>query len=255
MTHSTISLNKGSLKLWAIIVWILVWQIISMVIGQEILLVSPVSVIVRLMELIKEYKFWQAIIFSLERIVSGFLLALVLGCISAGISHSVKLVGELLKPVVLVMKSTPVASFIILCLIWIPTKNLSIFISFLMVFPIVYTNMYEGIDNIDKKLLEMSKVFKIPLLKRIRYIYISETMPYLKSACMVSLGLSWKSGIAAEVIGKPVGSIGAILYEAKIYLDTKDVFAWTVVIICASVIFEKLFLYLLDKLIKAIERM
>lgn len=255
MNSSTISHNKRPIKIWAIIVWILIWQIISITIGQEILLVSPTSVIVRLMDLINKYEFWQAILFSLNRIIFGFLLALILGCVFATIAHSIKLVSEFLEPLILVMKSTPIASFIILCLIWIPTKNLAIFVSFIMVFPIIYTNMYEGINSIDRKLLEMANVFKIPLIKRIRYIYISQTMPYLRSACMVSLGLSWKSGIAAELIGKPVGSIGEALYQAKIYLDTGDVFAWTIVIICASMIFEKLFLYLLNKFIKIAERM
>lgn len=255
MNNSTISHNKRPIKIWAIIVWILIWQIISITIGQEILLVSPSSVVVRLIYLVKKYDFWRAIIFSLSRIVSGFLLALILGCILATIAHKAKFIGEFLEPLILVMKSTPIASFIILCLIWIPTKNLSILISFIMVFPIIYTNMYEGITRVDIKLLEMSNVFKIPLIKKIRYIYISQTMPYLKSACMVSLGLSWKSGIAAELIGKPVGSIGEALYQAKIYLDTGDVFAWTIVIICASMIFEKLFLYLLNKFLKVAERM
>ena len=110
------------------------------------------------------------------------------------------------------MKSTPVASFTILCLIWIPSRNLSVFISFVMVFPVIYTNVLEGILSTDPQLLEMAEIFRLPLSRRIRYIYLSQVMPYFRSACTISIGMCWKSGIAAEVIGMPKGSIGEKLY-------------------------------------------
>ena len=148
----------------------------------------------------------------------------------------------LLAPVVTVMKSVPVASFIILCLIWIPSRNLSVFITFLMVFPAVYTNVCQGIRETDRELLEMAQVFQVSFGRKVRYIYISQAAPYFQAACRLALGLCWKAGVAAEVIGIPGGSIGEKLYHAKIYLNTPDLFAWTIVIIGISVLFEKLFL-------------
>lgn len=160
----------------------------------------------------------------------------------------VALVKELLGIPMAVIKSTPVASFIIIALIWISSKNLSIFISFLMVVPIIYTSTLKGIEEVDKSLLEMAKVFKVNRIKKIRYIYFPEVMPFFISAATVSLGLCWKAGIAAEVIGIPTGSIGERLYQAKIFLSTGELFAWTIVIIFISVIFEKVFLVLFKKL-------
>ena len=153
------------------------------------------------------------------------------------------------------MKSTPVASFTILCLIWIPSRNLSVFISFVMVFPVIYTNVLEGILSTDPQLLEMAEIFRLPLSRRIRYIYLSQVMPYFRSACTISIGMCWKSGIAAEVIGMPKGSIGEKLYQAKIYLNTPDLFAWTMVIIVVSRVFEQVFLYGMQKLLEKLERM
>ena len=118
----------------------------------------------------------------------------------------------------------------------------------------IYTNIKDGISSCDKQLLEMAQIFRISPMRKIRYIYISQIMPFFRVACSISLGLCWKSGVAAEVIGIPKNSIGENLYNAKIYLDTPDLFAWTVVIILISLIFEKLFIYLLDKGIKRLER-
>ena len=104
----------------------------------------------------------------------------------------------------------------------------------------------------DYKLIEMAKVFDMSFMKKFRYIYISQVMPYFRAACGVSLGMCWKAGIAAEIIGIPKGSIGEHLYNAKVYLNTPELFAWTVVIIFVSILFEKLFLFAIDMVNKMI---
>ena len=114
-----------------------------------------------------------------------------------------------------------------------------------MVFPVIYSNVLEGIRSTDRELLEMGQVFRIPWGRRLLYIYLPHLKPFLFSACSVALGMSWKSGVAAEVIGVAAGSIGEKLYESKIYFMTEDLLAWTVVIVLISVLFEKLFLRLM----------
>ena len=195
----------------AVFFWITIWQFASMYLGQEILLASPVSVVRKLFELSFTGNFWQSVGFSFVRIVTGFLLAMFLGIFLAVLAYWSKTVEILIAPVIAVVKSTPVASFIILCLIWIPSRNLSVFISFLMV------------------------------------------LPYFLSACRLSLGMCWKAGVAAEVIGVPSGSIGEKLYNAKIYLNTPDLFAWTIVIIVISFVFEKCFLGIVSRVVYMIE--
>ena len=234
-------------KIVAAAVWIMVWQLTSMWLKQEILLASPVSVVRKLFELIFSGNFWQSVGFSFVRIVTGFLLAVLLGIFLAVWAYWSKTVEILIVPVIAVVKSTPVASFIILCLIWIPSRNLSVFISFLMVFPVVYTNILEGIRQTDKQLLEMADSFGAGVGKKLQFIYLSQVMPYAVTACKLGLGLCWKAGIAAEVIGIPAGSIGEKLYKAKVYLETPDLFAWTIVIIAVSVGFEKIFMFALRR--------
>ena len=247
--------RRGRIRPWAVALWLLVWQGASMAIDQQILLVSPVRVVVRLLEMALTAELWTSIGFSLLRIGAGFLLAAALGAGLAALSARFSRVEELLAPAMLAIQSVPVASFIILALIWFSSRSLSVLISFLIVLPVLYTNLLSGIRAADPQLLEMARVFRVPALRGIRYVYLPQVLPYFRSACGSALGLCWKSGIAAEVIGMPDGSIGEQLQQAKIYLNTPDLFAWTLVIVLVSLIFEKVFLALLKRGERALERM
>ena len=254
---STISSKrkKSNIKLWAAAVWLIVWQTASMWIGQEILLVSPVAVLRKLFELVQTASFWQSLACSFLRILSGFLLGMISGVLLAAAASASRRIDELLEPFVQTVKSIPVASFIILVLIWVSPENLSVIISLLMVFPVIYTNVKDGIRSMDRNLTEMAELFAVPLPLRIRYIYASQILPFFRAGCSLALGLCWKSGIAAEVIGLPENTIGENLYNAKIYLNTPDLFAWTLVIVVVSVLFERIFLRLIDLGVRRVERM
>ena len=253
---STISSKrkKSNIKLWAAAVWLIVWQAASMWIGQEILLVSPVAVIRKLFELVQTAPFWQSLACSFLRILSGFLLGMISGVLLAAAAAASRRIDELLEPFVQTIKSVPVASFIILVLIWVSPENLSVIISLLMVFPVIYTNVKDGIRSMDRNLTEMADLFAVPITLRIRYIYASQILPFFRAGCSLALGLCWKSGIAAEVIGLPENTIGENLYNAKIYLDTSALFAWTLVIICISVLFEKGFLKAIGYCVRRLEQ-
>ena len=253
MRISTTCRNR-IIRVLAVAFWIAVWQGVSLAVGSEILVASPARTFGALLSLLREGAFYRAVLGSLMRICAGFALALALGIALGALSFAVGWVRALLHPVVSVVKATPVASFVILALIWISSKNLSIFISFLMVFPIMYENMLAGLESADAKLLEMGRVFRLSRMARIRAIYLPAAYPFLLSAARLSLGMCWKSGIAAEVIGQPRQSIGAELNQAKLFFNTPDLFAWTVTIIVVSVAFERLVLCGIRALMRRWER-
>lgn len=228
--------------------WTALWQIFSLSIHNRILLVGPIETIKALYRLAFTLSFWKSVCFSFFRISLGFFLAFFAGLITGSLSHAKPVVGEFLAPPVQLMKSIPVASFVILALIWTGSKNLSVFISFLVVYPAIHISVCAGLFQTDRQLLEMAQVFRVPLYRKILYIHRRALCPYLVSACKTSLGMAFKSGIAAEVIGVPSGSIGEGLYQAKIYLSTAELFAWTVTIILLSAACEKIFLTVLQKL-------
>ena len=239
--------SKQIEKVCAIVIALLVWHLAAVALGQEILLVSPIRVIQQLSVLCREMSFWQSILFTLSRITGGFLSALIMGTILGVIAARVHILEVLLWPYMAVIKASPVASFIILCLIWTSSDNLSVIISFLIVLPVVYTNILQGMKATDKKMLEMASVYRLSTWKTIKYIYIPALKPFFTAACSIAVGMSWKSGTAAEVIGIPGGSIGEKLYKAKVYLSSADLLAWTLVIIVISVLCEKLVILLVRK--------
>lgn len=235
--------------------WILVWQLISMAVGHRLLLASPLETLVRLTELIQTADFWLSVLFTLGHILAGFFAAVILGTIFGALSAEFDWMGELLSPLLSVIKSIPVASFVIVALIWVPSKRLSVLISFLIVLPLIYAAMLDGLTHIDPKLRQMAQVFRMPVLNRILSIDLPAVLPRLISSASVAIGLAWKSGVAAEVIGIPTGSIGERLYKAKVYLATPDLFAWTLTIVLASMLCERALRGLLKQAQRALERM
>lgn len=247
--------NTRAAKVFAALLTLLVWQLAAVWINNRLLLVGPVRVLLRLWELLPESGFWAAIGFTFSRITAGFLLAFLLASMLAVISARFPLAEVLLRPYMLAVQAVPVASFIVIAFLWLSGRQLSIFISFLMVLPVLYTNLLQGIRSADRQLLEMAQVFRIPWYRRWVGIFLPAMSPYVFSACHVALGLCWKAGVAAEVIGVCGGSIGGMLYDAKVYLEIADLFAWTLVIVLISLCFEKVFLLLLKKAFRLLEGM
>lgn len=234
--------------------WVGVWQIASALVRQEMLVASPAAVVSALARLSSDPSFYAAVGASLSRIAAGFALAAALGVGFAALSARFAFVRELLWPLMSLIKATPVASFVILALLWVTKARLSVFVSFLMVFPTVYTGVLQGLMSADRRLLEMAGVFGVSAWRRALRVYSPAAAPFFVSACTLGLGLCWKAGIAAEVIGLPSGTIGQALYTAKIYLETADLFAWTLVVVAASMLLERAFLWLARAAQASVER-
>lgn len=238
--------NKRVRKAVIFLFWILIWYLLALFVDNSILLSTPWEVTKRLAELAVELVFLQIIGISLLRIGCGFLLGFVVALVLAGVSLRYPLAEEVLHPVMSLTKTIPVASFVVLLLIWWGSSTLAVAICFLVVLPNIYINTLEGLKAVDVRLLEMAKVFRVSGGKRFLFIYRPTLRPFLMGGMKLALGMCWKSGVAAEVIGTPSYSIGGQLYLSKVHLDTAGVLAWTVVIIVLSLCFEKVILRLTE---------
>lgn len=247
--------NKPRLRLWAIAFWLILWQAASMVVGHDFLLASPLTVALRFFELVFTGEFWTSALFSLCRIFSGFLLGLAAGVVCAGLAAHCRRLRELITPLWTVLRAIPVASFVIVALIWVPSRNLSVLIAFLIVFPVIYAGTMGEIERTDPKMLEMAHLFRMPLPRRILYVYALPALHSFEATCLSAMGLAWKSGIAAELISIPAGSIGERLYTAKVYLMTGDLFAWTILILLLSAACGRVFTVFMRLAARRLERM
>lgn len=239
-------MNRYVKKGLILLFWLGVWTLLALAVNNRILAVTPFQTADRLLDLLQERNFWLCVGGSLLRIGSGFLAGFCTALLLAGAARRLPFLEELLKPVMKLIVAVPVASFVVLLLIWRGSSFLAAAVCFLVVLPCIYTNALEGLKATDHKLLEMARVFRLPLRSRFFYIYCPALKPFLYSGMKLALGMCWKSGVAAEVIGTPEHSIGGGLYLSKVYLDTAGVFAWSAVVIFLSVLFEKLVLRLTE---------
>ena len=144
----------------------------------------------------------------------------------------------LFRPMVKVIRAVPVASFIVLVLLWASTGRVPAIVSGLMVLPVLWGNVCKGISQTDGQLLEAARAYRFGRWKTLRLVYVPSVLPYFASGCATGLGLAWKAGVAAEVLCQPRLAIGTQVYRAKITLETPDLFAWTAVVIVLSFLLE-----------------
>ena len=231
-----------------VLFWLVLWEIADRVIDNRIILVGPTHILMALAEQVGQSDFWVTCGASFLRIAVGFVLSFIGGFVLALVCYRYKLIRDFLEPIMIMLKTVPMISFVIMLLIWVGNQALTIYLSFLIVLPIIYTNTLQGLQSVDVQLLEMAQVYGFTRRRTLRLIYLPSLRPWFRSACLTSLGLAWKSGVAAEVLCQPRQAIGTQLYFAKIYLETDQLFAWTAVVILLSVLLEQLLRRLLQRL-------
>lgn len=227
--------------------WLGAWQLCAFLVdrhvqgrGNELLLPYPAAVLAALIRLAGTSAFWGTVAATLGRILAGMVLGTALGGLLAALTFLSPWADRLLSPAIRVIRATPVVSFILLILLWMGRDRVPVVISALMVLPVVWGNLSRGLGETDPQLLELARAYRFSPFKTVKLIYLPSLRPYFLSAVTTSMGLAWKSGVAAEVLCLPRPSIGTQIYNAKLYLEVPDLFAWTVVVVALSLALEKL---------------
>lgn len=247
--------KKTYFNIIAITVWLVIWQVVAMLIDNALILVSPIQSITALIKLLGSGSFLKSVFGSFNKILMGFLWAVLIAIILSFLSYKNKFIKHFITPPIVFFKTVPVASFAILLLISLKEKqSLSTVISFMICLPVIYENLLSGLNSLDNKMLEMADVFKVSAFKKFVYLYVYNLIPFFSTGSKIALGMCWKAGIAAELIALVQHTIGNELYYAKLYLMMDYVFAWTIVIIVISKIMEFAVLYLIKLIERRIEK-
>ncbi len=246
MEHNS-KVKRIMIKAGVIVAWLLLWQLTAAIVDSEFLFPTPISVIKRLSELAVTADFWKAAACSLGRISLGCAGGIIVGTLFGALTAFSKPLYEFFSPLLVTVKTTPVASFIILLLVWVKRSGIPIVIAFLMVVPILWSNVAEGLRNADRQLLEAAKIFRFTRMQKIKGVYIPSVRPSFTAGCTTAIGFSWKAGIAAEILAIPPDTVGYNLYYAKINLEYDDLFAWTAAVIAMSFLLEKAVVKILKK--------
>lgn len=259
MTLSTTSRNPNRNRLLRAVIplafWLGVWQLAAFLVDLRtdghgaLLLPYPMLVAGRLWALAGQAAFWQSAAVTLGRIFGGFAIGAVVGALVAAATSALRGADWVLTPAVKVIRAIPVASFIVLVLLWAPSSGwVPAIVSGLMVLPVLWGNVSRGVAQTDPLLLEAARAYRFGRGKTLRLVYLPSVRPYFVSGCATGLGLAWKAGVAAEVLCQPKLAIGTQLYRAKITLETPDLFAWTAVVIVLSFLLEYVLGFLFRRL-------
>lgn len=232
---------KKALKTTAVLLlWLAVWQAAAAVADKEILIPRPAAAFSALCEMLPTAKFLKAVLFSLMRICAGYTAGVIIGAAGGLLSYKFPIFKAVFSPILQLVRAVPVASFIILAFVWIKSSYLPIFICFLMVLPIIWLNVEADMSQIDRRYLEVARIYRFSPIKTLFRVQLPFILPSFAAAATTALGFAWKSGVAAEVICRPQGSLGGMLQDAKLYLEIPQVFALTAVVALLSLILERL---------------
>lgn len=220
------------------LIYLAIWEAVSLLVGKELLLPSPLSTLSRLAVLLTQGETWLYAGLTLLRIMTGYAVGVLLGVLLAVLTARSAFAEALLSPLRAIVKASPVTSFILLALLWLSSDMVPLVISVLMVVPMVWTATAEAILQTDPRLVEMGRLFGLTRWQIVKKIYVPSVLPQFLAACTTSLGFAWKSGVAAEIIALPKQSIGYKLYQSKLRIETPDLFAWTLLIVALSMLLE-----------------
>ncbi|MDR2657760.1 MAG: ABC transporter permease subunit [Oscillospiraceae bacterium] len=234
-------------RLSPLLFWGALWMIVYRAVGKDLLFASPVQVIKQVGGIVSSAAAWRAVGWSMVRMLAAFIIGVASGSVIAALTSASRLADTLLRPALTAVRATPVASFIILALVWLRGTAVPVFAAALMVLPIVWANVTEGVASADWELLEMAKVFRFGRWMTVRHVILPGLRGTFVAACNAAIGLCWKAMIAAEVLSIPRDAMGTQLYNAKIYLRTDALFAWTLLVILLSTVLERLFQRLADR--------
>jgi len=224
----------------SVIILLLLWKLLSVFYNSEFILPSPESTLVSVFELFTAKGFIYIVGATILRGIVGFILSFILGIllgIFAGINSSF---NSFLKPLLVTIRSIPVISIILLALIWFQVDMVPVFIAFLTMFPIICTNVIEGIRNVDKDLVEMARIYKIEQTKIVKEVYLPAITPFIFSGSSSAMGFGWRAIIIGEVLSQPQFGIGTLMQTAQTYLLVDQVIAWTIIAVIISYLFDSL---------------
>ena len=225
--------------------WLAVWVLVAGLVAQPLILPGPGAVVVALLRLVCDAGTWAILAGSGVRILGGLALAAVCGGLLAGISSRSRAFARLVAPALSFVKATPVACIAVLLLIWLGSARVSIVAVFLMTLPGVYFSLVEGLTQADKPLKQMFRLHCVRGWRLFCAHTWREVLPFVLSCARAVIGMSWKAGVAAELIGMAVGTVGERIYQAKLLIETADLLAWTVLVVMASWACERVLVWLL----------
>ncbi|HPC99255.1 MAG TPA: ABC transporter permease [Bacteroidales bacterium] len=234
----------------SVIVMLVAWKLLSLYFDSAFILPSPEKTLITTLKLFTDGKFLLTVGSTVLRSLTGFLLSALLGILTGIASGTNPHFDAFLRPVLVVIRSTPVIAIILLALIWLNPGMVPVFIAFLTMFPFICTNVSDGIKSVDNDLVMMARFYRVGNNRIVRELYIPAIMPFIISGASSAMGIGWRAIITGEVLSHPKYGIGTLMHNAQTFLNVDAVIAWTIIAVIISYLFEKAIRWSERKLIK-----
>lgn len=230
----------------AVAFWLALWQLASWVLSSPIILPGPVEVVCALVHALVKAGFWTSVIRSCIQILLGVATAYAAAIPLAFAAHRWGIVRALASPPLQAFKAAPIVCLIVLLLLWFGSAWVGFAAVILVAVPGLYFPALDGLDGADGRMRELFDVHRIGGARRLLAFTWLQVLPFVRAASATVVGMAWKAGVAAELIGMPEGSMGERIFQAKLLLETADVFAWTVVVVALAVVSERVVIALIE---------
>lgn len=224
----------------SVLIIVFMWWGLALKIDTPYILPKPEVVLTKLFEILMSQSFYQVMLGTITHVFQGFIIALTLGILTGLAAGKFKLIDTFVYPWVLVLRTTPVMSFILYLLLFVPTNWVSVWVSVFIVYPMIHVSVLEGYRQVDPKLIEMANLHGVPIETQLKKVYLPSILPFLMSAAVTGMGVNIKAVITAEAMSLPEFSIGTALFNARNYLETETILAWTLIIIAMAVVMDLL---------------
>jgi len=205
---------------------LLLWRLAAIAIGSSLILPPPGEVAASFARLFSGNDFWAAVLGSLQRVVTAFLLSLLAGSLSGTLAALSQNFKSLLAPLLTTIRATPVLALILIAMFWLPSSGVPVFSAFLMAYPLIHSSVCAGVESVDPELVQMATVFKVPSKMILLKLRLPSASPYFLAGAKSALGLSWKVVVAGELLSQPRFALGTEMQDARLSLDTASVLAW-----------------------------
>ena len=225
-----------------VLIWILyfiLWQGIAMFVNQSIILPSFLDVFNRLVTILSDSPFYVPLFYTLFRVVLGTVVAFVLSFIFAILSYDFDFVDNALKLIVLISKTIPNITYILLVLIWFSREMSVFFVTLLILFPVLYTQISSALLGINPEHLEVLKLYPETYFYRLFKVILPLIKISLIEGIKGALSLGFKVGVMAEILGQVQPGLGYLMHLARMNFETVDLFAYTAIMIMVVVLIEK----------------
>lgn len=232
--------TRWLIGLLALVLPLILWAILARAVNQTVLLPTPGEVLQTLWNLLGQGRFYKSLAWTFLRGLGGFSLAFGTALVSALLASKSMVLRRFMEPFLVLLRSVPLLALILLAVLWFRQERVSYFVVFLVIFPLIWGNVLEGIKSLPLELVEMSRVFNFSSWNRLRHIIIPHITPYILSGISTGLGIAWKAVIAAEILTMPAHGMGTAMQRAQLELDSASLFAWTFALLLLSGLCEVL---------------